>query len=127
MSARRGAPRAEPRHTPDRRDPPPGEGAGARDHLANWRTFLAEVRTALGAAALGFAVSELASGRPGAARLVGALLLVAGVGVLVGGTVRYERTRRRIEAGVVAAPRVAPVVLTVFALAGLVTALVVLW
>lgn len=102
------------------------EGSAARDHLANWRTFLAEVRTALGAVALGFAVSELTAGEGGRVRAVALGLVVVGVAVLVGGTIRYDRTRRALFADAITVPRVAPFVLTGVAVTGVVAAVVAL-
>lgn len=89
-------------------DPKPGPNE-LRDHLANERTFLAWVRTAITVIALGFVVAKFGillrevggshvrplTARAGAA--VGVLLVFAGV-VLVGlALLRFLRTRQDIE------------------------------
>src|SRR5436305_14288877 len=84
-----------------------------RDHLANERTFLSWVRTAVALVALGFVVAksgillrEVGSGhihaetaRAGA--VVGIILVVAGLLIAVLGAARFWQIRRDIDRGVV--------------------------
>lgn len=84
-----------------------------RDHLANERTFLSWVRTAIAVVALGFVVAksgillrEVGAGhvhaetaRAGAA--VGVALVFAGILIAVLGAVRFWQIRGDIEHGVV--------------------------
>lgn len=80
------------------------------DHLANERTFLAWVRTAITVMAFGFVVARfglflrLASGTSAGAatptaEVVGVLLVLAGTVVLVVSLLRYLRTRADLLAG----------------------------
>ena len=70
----------------------------ARDHLANERTFLAWVRTAI-------AIRQLTAfqGHPlhrsGLSVWMGAMSIVAGVVLVVAGLARYRKTRALLEAG----------------------------
>lgn len=87
-------------------------GARTRDHLANERTFLAWIRTALGLIGLGFVVSrmglflhELASAsedlhahRGSEFAMAGAAILIFGVILTLWSGYAYERTRRAIDA-----------------------------
>jgi putative membrane protein len=84
-----------------------------RDHLANERTFLSWVRTAIAIVALGFVVAksgillrEVGAGhvqaetaRAGA--VVGVILVFAGMVTAVLGAVRFWQIRRDIDRGVV--------------------------
>ncbi|HEY8687568.1 MAG TPA: DUF202 domain-containing protein [Chloroflexota bacterium] len=84
-----------------------------RDHLANERTFLSWVRTAIALVALGFVVAksgillrEVGAGhvqaetaRAGA--VVGVILVFAGLLIAVLGAVRFWQIRRDIDRGVV--------------------------
>lgn len=87
------------------------------DHLANERTLLAWVRTAIGIMAFGFVVAKsslfikqlsLILGKPGSAdhsllsefgysAPVGILLVFAGAVSLLFGLLRYRQTKRQIE------------------------------
>ena len=69
----------------------------ARFLLANERTLLAWVRTALTLLAAGFAVQQLASGRGSTALAV--LLLLTGAAAAVAGGVRNRAADRAIRAG----------------------------
>ncbi len=84
-----------------------------RDHLANERTFLSWVRTAIALVALGFLVAksgillrEVGSGRihaetARAGAVVGVILVFAGMLIAVLGAARFWQIRRDIDRGVV--------------------------
>ena len=79
------------------------------DHLANERTFLAWIRTAIGIMAFGFvlvrfslfvkqlslALNEPVAGK-GYSSLVGILMVIAGALLTVFAYIRYKRTERQI-------------------------------
>ncbi len=84
----------------------------ARDHLANERTFLAWVRTGAAIVIFGFAIGRFSiamrqltalSGHPlrtgGLSVWMGASSILGGVAVVVGGLVRYHKTRDQLEQG----------------------------
>jgi putative membrane protein len=72
-----------------------------RDHLANERTHLAWVRTALTVIVLGLAIARFgADGTVSVGSvLAGSVLLVAGTGVVVYGSLRYRTTARELADG----------------------------
>jgi putative membrane protein len=72
-----------------------------RDHLANERTLLAWVRTALTVIGLGFLIDRLAveTGSAGLASLVGIGMVVLGGVVAVAGGYSYNAARREMESG----------------------------
>jgi putative membrane protein len=84
-----------------------------RDHLANERTFLAWIRTAITIVALGFVVAKFGlllrevggprihpmTARAGA--FVGVVLVVAGLTAVFFATLRFLRTREDIERNVI--------------------------
>ena len=84
-----------------------------RDHLANERTFLSWLRTAIAIVALGFVVAksgillrEVGSTRvhaetARAGAVVGVALVFAGILIAVLGSVRFWQIRRDIDRGVV--------------------------
>jgi putative membrane protein len=74
----------------------PDQSAAWRDHLANERTYLSWLRSALGVLVLGLAAARF-GGRGGLE--AGILLTVVAVGGLVFGAVRYRQARRAIAAG----------------------------
>lgn len=129
---------------PDHPDPNPNL---ARDHLANERTFLAWVRTALGLIGLGFVLARMglflrqlaaATGVVGARGIrahPGIEFLATGVIFLGIGTVvcgwaghRYRTNRRDIDAGRYIAAESSVMVLTALVvIGGLVIATMVVW
>jgi putative membrane protein len=84
-----------------------------RDHLANERTFLSWVRTAIAIVALGFVVAksgillrEVGAGHvqaetARASAVVGVILVFAGMLIAVLGSIRFWQIRRDIDRGVV--------------------------
>lgn len=71
----------------------------ARDHLANERTYLAWLRTAIAVMALGLAIAGFASTTTVTSIVAGAILVVTGtVGVLYG-TARYRQITADLIAG----------------------------
>lgn len=78
-----------------------------RDHLANERTHLAWVRTALTVIVLGLAIARF--GDDGTVStgsvLAGSVLLLAGTGVVVYGSLRYRSAARELAAGTFETPR----------------------
>ena len=84
----------------------------ARDHLANERTFLAWVRTAVAIVVFGFAIGRFSiairqltafQGHPlhrgGLSVWMGASSIIAGVVLVLAGLVRYRKTRILLEVG----------------------------
>lgn len=74
--------------------------ATVRDHLANERTLLAWVRTAITIIGLGFIVGRLvttAGGGTGWAIAVGAVLVLAGAATVLAGLRRFVTVEREIE------------------------------
>jgi putative membrane protein len=76
----------------------PKSEASVRDHLANERTFLAWVRTAVTFIGLGFAVDQLVAPAVGG-ELLGLGLIVIGGGLMVPALIGFRRTARAIELG----------------------------
>ena|SRR2546423_3605869 len=93
----------EPVPTPER----------ARDHLANERTFLAWLRTALAVVALGAVLARLTESGNAATAAAAAIVITCGVGVLVYGATRYYAVARDLEAGEFHAARRSPLVVTI--------------
>ncbi|MGI8999169.1 MAG: YidH family protein [Candidatus Limnocylindria bacterium] len=91
MSARPG--NSLPAHNAEQR-------ASVRDHLANERTLLAWVRTAITIIGLGFIVGRLvtsAGAGTGWAIAVGAILVLAGAATVLAGLRRFVTVEREIE------------------------------
>ncbi len=80
----------------------PRTEASVRDHLANERTMLAWVRTALALIGLGFVIDHFAIEGPAdhvPGSLLGLLMIVAGGTSAVVGAWRFVRTERQIDKG----------------------------
>jgi len=93
-------------------EPAAPESTRAREHLANERTLLAWVRTAVALMGLGFVVARfglflrqlalerVAPTEPGhASAVIGAALVAAGVVITALSTARFFRARAQIERG----------------------------
>ena len=100
-------------------DQPPAqihrEPAAVRDHLANERTMLAWVRTAITIVGLGFLVGRFLvdDGESGVwAIALAALLVVAGTGSAIAGLARFVAVERQIDSGEYRPSIVTHVVLT---------------
>lgn len=75
----------------------PSAASRARDHMANERTYLAWLRTAMTVMALGVAVASLAHHASWASAAAGLLLVAVGASGVVYGTRRYRQVTREIE------------------------------
>lgn len=85
-------------------------GSHARDQLANERTFLAWLRTALAFIGLGLLVAKFVE--PDVVTRIGGLLLIAlGTIMLIYGVVRYERLASLLDQGKYRTARIGPAVL----------------
>ncbi|MGI8824569.1 MAG: YidH family protein [Chloroflexota bacterium] len=96
----------------DRADPPPNPNL-LRDHLANERTFLSWIRTAIAVVALGFVVARFGiiirevggahvhamTAQAGAA--VGVVLVIGGIAAVALATKKFDNTRHDIDHGIV--------------------------
>lgn len=100
------------------------QGSHARDHLANERTFLAWVRTALGLAGLGVLLAKLVDSEGIMAEVAGLAMIAFGAGSLVYGAVRYDRVRRLLDEGWFAAASVGPLIVAALSLVVVVVAVV---
>ena len=96
--------------------PIPNQGSTARDHLANERTFLAWVRTALGFIGLGVFVAKLVETASLLAEVAGAVLVAYGALVLIYALVRYQRGATLLQSGQFHIARRGPLVLGLVAL-----------
>jgi putative membrane protein len=85
--------------------PAPGRPSetATRDRLANERTYLAWVRTAVTFVGLGFAVDRLLVDDP-AGTVLGIVMMVAGGGMMIPALLSYRRTERAIASGMLAGP-----------------------
>jgi len=92
-------------------------GSAARDHLANERTFLAWVRTALGLIGLGVVLAKLVESEGTVAEIAGLVLVVFGGGVLVYSLARYQRVATHLEEGKFPVSKRGPVALGLVAVA----------
>ena len=73
-------------------------GSRARDHLANERTFLAWVRTALGGLALGIALERFDGDESGDANLALSVSIIgASLAVLAAATIRYYKVANDLD------------------------------
>lgn len=94
----------------------PNAGSTARDHLANERTFLAWVRTALGFVGLGVFIAKLVETSGWIAEIAGSALVAYGGVALVYSIVRYERSANLLQNGQFQVARRGPLVLGLVAL-----------
>ena len=94
----------------------PNNGSRARDHLANERTYLAWVRTALGIIGLGVLVEKLVELQGVAAEVAGLAMVGMGAASLIYATVRYERVRKQLEEGMFQTASIGPLVITALGL-----------
>ena len=103
-------------------------GSEARDHLANERTFLAWLRTALGLVGLGVVLARVGD-EVGAlpSRLGGMALVVFGIVCLVYALVRYARVARCLREGHFPVARNGPVVVGAASVLVALLVLVYLW
>lgn len=92
------------------------EGA-IRDHLANERTFLAWVRTAVTFVGLGFAVDRLLP-TDGVGQVLGLVLVAIGGGMMLPALVSFRRTARAIAAGGYTPPIVTSTVIAAIVVGG---------
>ena len=80
----------------------PGEekvSSNVRDHLANERTFLAWLRTAVAVMALGFVVAKFGVNYVGFSVILGVGLIAMGAVMQILALSRYSMNQRRIDAG----------------------------
>ncbi len=90
----------------------PNTGSLARDHLANERTFLAWVRTALGIVGLGVLLEKfVGTGEQVIATVAGLAIIIMGGVSLIYAIVRYERVRKLLDDGVFEAAATGPLVI----------------
>ena len=95
-------------------------GSLARDHLANERTFLAWVRTALAVIGLGVLLGKLVETEGILAEVIGLAMVAFGAAMLVYSVLRFERITNLLSANRFIAARLGPLVLAAL---GLVVAL----
>jgi putative membrane protein len=81
-----------------------GRTSRARDHLANERTYLAWLRTAVNVMVLGLAIAKFGGGNQAASFGAGGLLVVVGAAGVGQGTLRYRQVNTEIEAGLIVTP-----------------------
>lgn len=91
-------------------------GSLTRDHLANERTFLAWLRTALAFIGLGVVLAKFVD-LDTPTRLASLLLIAMGSGMLVYGMVRYRRLSEAIDRGRYLPATIGPMVIGLIGLA----------
>lgn len=91
-------------------------GSTARDHLANERTFLAWVRTALAVIGLGVLLGKLVETDGLLAEIIGLAMVAFGAAMLVYSVVRFEQVTTLLNADKFAAARRGPLALAVLGL-----------
>jgi putative membrane protein len=99
----------------------------ARDHLANERTYLAWLRTAIGVMVLGLAVAKLVHGAGARADVAGGVLIAVGFLLLVYGTARTRRVTDQIDARTFKVDDRGPLVVAGLVTAGVVAAAILLF
>ncbi len=95
----------------------PYTGSQARDHLANERTFLAWIRTALALIGGGVLLAKLVDTDGSLAEVVGLLLIVAGIVAAAYSLSRYRLLRSLIDKGEYHTARWGPVTVALLTLA----------
>lgn len=102
-------------------------GSRARDHLANERTFLSWIRTALAFIGFGLILAELVDVRGVRAEILGLALIVLGAIGAIASTARFLRVSRQLDDGQYQSSTIGPVtvgiVIVVVAIVGIVFAL----
>jgi putative membrane protein len=102
----------------------------ARDHLANERTYLAWLRTAVAVMALGLAIAGFASATTATSMIAGAILVAVGTVGVFYGTARYRQATDDLASGTFRGGRrgrdatIASSVLVVAVFAALITLLI---
>ncbi|MFL6240648.1 MAG: YidH family protein [Actinomycetes bacterium] len=93
----------------------PGESSTerTRDHLANERTFLAWLRTALAVIGLGAVLAKLRSGHDAKTTAAVAIVCASGAVILVYGALRYYTVARDLRADRFQPANRSPMVITV--------------
>ncbi len=125
----------EPSQNPPLKPTPARPEGRVRDHLANERTFLAWVRTALGLIGIGFVLARMGvflrqlamMATTGPRRefrgsheflITGVVFLILGTALCIAANRLYDRARRAIDANQYEPPRHAVLILTVLVAAG---------
>lgn len=102
-------------------------GSLARDHLANERTFLSWIRTALAFIGFGLILAELVDTQGIRAEVLGLALIVLGAIGAIASTARFLRVTRQLDAGEYQSSTIGPVTvgitIVVVAVVGIVFAL----
>jgi putative membrane protein len=83
----------------DQSGPAAASGSRARDHMANERTYLAWLRTAVNVMVLGLAIAKFGSNDEAASLAAGGIVVAVGAAGLAYGTRRYRQVNAQIEAG----------------------------
>ena len=84
-------------------------GSLARDHLANERTFLSWIRTALAFIGFGLILAELVDVEGIRAEVLGLALITLGSIGAIASTARYLRVTRQLDAGQYQSSTIGPV------------------
>lgn len=99
----------------------------ARDHLANERTYLAWLRTAINVMILGLAVAKLVSSAGARADVAGGILIAVGFILLVYGTAHTRRVASQIDARMFELDREGPLLVAGLVAVGVAAAAVLLF
>lgn len=92
-------------------------GSLARDHLANERTFLAWVRTALAVVGLGVLIGKLVETEGLRAEIIGLAMVAFGGAMLAYSVVRFERVTALLNMNRFAVARWGPLLLAALGMA----------